>query len=140
MRQRREGRQRPPLARTPWHGAGHTLPAWFATCAPARVAPPGCMRTCCRCVLLCSWALDVREGTPCACTHVSFGMPCAQPDSLGLALLSACATESLFLQFELDGRGTLEVFPDEAVITAFEFKASHAGAAPQLPQPSPGRS
>jgi hypothetical protein len=60
---------------------------------------------------------------------------CAQPDSLGLALLSASATQSLFLQFELDGRGTLEVFSDEAVITAFEFKASLAGAALLLPQP-----
>ena len=38
----------------------------------------------------------------------------AQPHSLGLALLSAQAAGTLCMQFELDGRGSLDVFPDEA--------------------------
>ena len=55
-----------------------------------------------------------------------------QPHSLGLALLSARAAGGLCMQFELDGRGSLDVFPDEAVLTAFEFKSSSAGARPAL--------
>ena len=55
-----------------------------------------------------------------------------QPHSLGLALLSARAAGALCLQFELDGRGSLEVFPDEAVVTAFEFKSSSAGGGAPL--------
>ena len=44
-----------------------------------------------------------------------------------MALLSAVADAGLHMQFELDGRGSLQLFPDEAVITAFEFKASQSG-------------
>lgn len=33
------------------------------------------------------------------------------------------------VNFELDGRGSLEVFPDGAVISVFEYKSSPSGAA-----------
>lgn len=51
----------------------------------------------------------------------------AQPDSLGIALLAAASSQLLCVQLELDGRGSLEVFPDAAVITVFEYKSSLSG-------------
>ncbi|EIE19277.1 hypothetical protein COCSUDRAFT_58576 [Coccomyxa subellipsoidea C-169] len=51
----------------------------------------------------------------------------AQPDSLGIALLAAASSQLLCAQFELDGRGSLEVFPDSAVISVFEYKSSQSG-------------
>ena len=36
-----------------WHGAGDILQGWSDSCAPARVAWPGCMHTCCRCCESC---------------------------------------------------------------------------------------
>lgn len=54
----------------------------------------------------------------------------AQPDSLGIALLAAASSQLLCVQVELDGRGSLEVFPDAAIISVFEYKSSQSGALP----------
>ncbi len=42
---------------------------------------------------------------------------------------AAASSQLLCAQFELDGRGSLEVFPDSAVISVFEYKSSQSGAA-----------
>ena len=46
----------------------------------------------------------------------------------GIALLAAASSQLMCVNFELDGRGSLEVFPDGAVITVFEYKSSQSGA------------
>ena len=46
----------------------------------------------------------------------------------GIALLAAASSQLMCVNFELDGRGSLDVFPDGAVITVFEYKSSQSGA------------